>query len=319
MAIGLPLISRLDPRAIATPISLCILGGVSWSAASLALLPTPQNGLLDLLFLVLLCGAALAAAELDDIGPTLAAFGWGIALSAALTVPQAFGWSPVYQTVAPAGLFLNSEVLAEVAAPLLVWSLWTRRWPLAAVIGVPISLCHSRIAVLVVAVGLLYGWRPTRRWMKPALVVAVAAAAVAGIACLGIAKESSALTRVTLWLAAVQSITPLGRGLSWWALAHPGPYEEFAHSDALQMIVELGAGSLFFLAIPFMVLRRRDVGSTGERAAFVSLCVEAVVSFPLHLPAQGFLLSVLAGFLARARPHLHGPGLASRDDLSRSF
>ncbi len=119
--------------------------------------------------------------------------------------------------------------------------------------------------------------------------------AVATFFVLGIDKLTSAGQRIILWIATVMAMTPLGNGLGWFAAAHPS--EEYAHSDVLQAVAELGVGAILFLAIP-VVLMFRSRGNNAERAAFVAVCVEAIVSFPLHLPASGFLAALLAGYLA---------------------
>lgn len=313
IAIGLPLVSNVGAKGINRSVGWYLLVGICWAAGTLGFLEFPLMGALDLYLLLLLCGIILASSALDDIEPTIVAFGWGIAISSAMAMSQALGWSPIVQIAAPAGLFLNSEVLAEVAAPLLVFAFWSRRWLLASFMYVPLALCHSRIAVLVAVIGLAYGWKPKFRLLKIGLIAGLCIGAGVSIAIFGIGKAASGLDRILLWSTAVELITPLGRGLSWWALAHPDPREEFVHSDALQMMVELGVGSLFFLAIPFMALRQ-GWGNRGERATYVSICVEAVVSFPLHLPAQGFLFACLAGFLARDRAPVRGMRSASRVD-----
>lgn len=71
---------------------------------------------------------------------------------------------------------------------------------------------------------------------------------------------------------------------------------EFAHSDALQLVVEMGIGGAILLAVPILVLWKGN-GPDAVRCAFVALCLEGVVSFPLHLPATGFLGALLAGGL----------------------
>lgn len=301
IAIGIPLVSTLDPRNLLHSVAFCLLAGFVWAAVSLIDLPAPSDGALDLLMLALLCLTIIAAAGEDDIDSVITAFGWSIAISCLIAVPQWFGWSPVFQTSAPAGLFLNSEVLAEIAAPLLVWAAFKHRWALAVLMLVPLVLCHSRIAVLVAAAGLLAGWRPKQTWIKGLIFSAMMLAAILSVILFGAEKASSGMTRLVLWGAALQSIELFGQGIGWWALAHPDPFEEFAHSDLLQLMVELGVGALFFFAIPVLILSRRDAGNAAERAAFVAVCTEAIVSFPLHLATSGFLAAVLAGNLARDR------------------
>jgi hypothetical protein len=115
-------------------------------------------------------------------------------------------------------------------------------------------------------------------------------------------------------LTAIESISFSGTGLGWWAATHPGSFDEFAHSDALQAIVELGAGSLFFFAIPVLIFLR-CYQPRAEMSAFVAICIESVISFPLHLPASGFLAAVLAGTLAGRGGEFLNIGFQSRESI----
>lgn len=314
IAIGLPLASTLDLRALWWPITALMAGIVAWAAASVAFAPHPHAAALEAVLVGITCLGAVAASNLDDgIGDVLAGLAGGVAVSAALCVPQTLGWwSPVAQSSVPAGLFYNSEVLAEVAAPLLVWAALSRRWALAIAMAVPVALCHSRVALIAGMVGLLWAWRP-RWWVWAGLGCAALAAGYAGLMWFGLSKFASAIDRLGLWITAWYSLTPLGRGIGWWAAAHPGPYEEFAHSDAIQAVIELGPAAALIAAIPALILWRGR-GTLGERAAYVAICFEALVSFPLHLPVGAFLGAVLAGGLARRGAVVRAAGLAGRVD-----
>jgi hypothetical protein len=228
----------------------------------------------------------------------------------AASVLQYFGWQ-VAPHIGLSGFYLNTEVLAELTAPLLLWAFWSNRWVLTGIMSTSLLLCHSRIAVFVVACGLLFGWRAPRT-VKVACIVVLMIAGVAAVFMIadGPGKYLSGMTRIMYWGTAVLSIVPGGRGLAWWAAAHPFPFEEFVHSDVLQAMLELGLGSVFFLAIPVMVLRRS--GGLAERAAYIGICVEAVFSFPMHLPATGFLAAVLTGYLARRSGDVRVAGSESR-------
>lgn len=313
MAVGLALASRLDPRGLERPVALCCLGGLIWGAASLVVAPHPHAGALALYYLALVSLAMVAGAQ-ATIDRTLIAFSLGIGVSAILAVAQVAGWNLVPQGSAPAGLFFNSELLAELAAPLCVWAFWCRRWTLAVLMAIPVGLCHSRIALLLVLVGLLYGIKFERRWIKPALLILISGIGMVSIFALGLGKFDSATDRIGLWLTAGLSITPWGRGLGWWEAAHPSGFQTLVHSDALQFMVELGLGGLFFLAIPPIILWRK-AGSVAERALFVCLTVDGLVSFPLHFPASAFLFGMVAGHLSRARGNVRVVKLAGRVDL----
>lgn len=300
LAIALPLVSDLDPRNLPPAIGACLLAGLAWAAASLTWAPEPAEGFGDLILLILASLAMLAAAGAEDLDLPISAFGWGIATASAVQAAQVLAGDLLgFQglEVAPAGTFLNPEPFALAAAPIAAWALQRAAWPLLAAMAVPLALCGSRVALAALAAALLWAWNPRPTILKWATVLGLAVACAGAIVLLGPHRLSTAFSRIILWLAAAESMTPLGRGLGWWAVGHPGASEEFAHSDVLQLAVELGGGALLLLAVPVIVWCK-GIGDDAERAAFVCLALEAAVSFPLHLPATAFLAALLAGGMA---------------------
>lgn len=311
IAVGLPLAFTLDPRNIDPKIGFCLLATLAWALAIYPSMPHPHAGAFEIYLLALLGLVALAGAG-EDSHLVIRGLACGVGVSAALAIPQAFGVSLVDEGWSPAGLFYNSEVLAETAAPLAVWAAWERRFTLGGLLALPILICGSRCAALAAGIGLLAGWRAPPRLVRPLLLAGLLSIGVISVLALGTNKAASGMTRITLWVTALQSITPTGGGLGWWAAAHPGARESVAHSDVLQAMVELGMGAAFLLAIPVMLLMRRDDDHAPERCAFVALCVEAAISFPLHAPTTAFMAFVLAGRLARRRAGVRDLGLGGR-------
>jgi len=313
IAILLPLASDLDPRVLPRDVGLLLAGGLAWAAASLAWTPIPAEGAMDLLFLILLALALVAAADAEDLSPALAAFGWGIAASSVLAALQFAGVPTGLPHAGPAGLFMNSEILAETAAPIFVWAAWERRWALAAFLAVPVALCESRVAILAVAAGALWAASVPAR-VKAFIMAAVALPAAATVFALGLGKTVSAFDRVLLWTTGALHVTPWGRGIGWWPVAFPGPMQEYAHSDALQLVVELGVGGLLLAAVPAMILLKGRKDDVARRAALVAMLAEAAISFPLHVPASGFLAALLAGGLVLPRDRVRRRELAVGGD-----
>lgn len=310
-AVLIPVISSMDPRRVQSGAGLALLAGLLWAAATLLWAPIPAVGAMQLYFMVILALVLVAAANVDDVEPAVEAFGWGIAVSSGLAMAQWFGVPlPGLPGNGPAGLFFNTEILAETAAPVVVWALWRRRWALALALMPAIALTGSRIAPVVILAGLWWGLS-ARRPLKAWLLLGGGAVAVSLLLVIGPEKALSGFTRLVLWGAAVLSITPLGRGLGWWAVAHPGPMEEFAHSDALQILVELGAGGAALLAVPVLAFWKGG-GSNAVRCAFAAACLEALVSFPLQLPASGFLAALLAGGMVGLGSRVRVTELAGR-------
>ena len=313
LAIGLALVSRLDPRKV-EPKILCLLSlGLAWAAVGLAWTPDRLAGMLQLFYFGTFGLAFIAAAGEADFDGIMTGFALGIGVSSTLAIPQVFGWSPVVEFNVPAGLFFNREILAELAAPVAVWAV-LRRSPLAVLPLLPLALCQSRVGVLSAALGLLYAWKARTRTKVLALSI-LAVAASASILWLGPGKLYSGEERMAIWRAAAAGMTLFGRGIGWFQHAHP--LYDTAHSDGLQAFAEFGVGALFWLAIPALIFWRKR-GSDVERAVLAAACVEAAVSFPLHTPTTGFLGAVVAGFLARARPRLFLGQSVCRNDPGAS-
>lgn len=298
IAIGVPLLGAFHLARGDWRILGLACAGLAY--ASFHVIVWPQDGLLPfyMLCLIVLTAVAASAAEKGDM--VLSAIGWGVAVSSVICLADELGWALFTKggSPYPGGLFYNSEIMAEIAAPLFIWALVSKRWWLAFFLVSPLVLCHSRISIIAVGIGIAYAM--TRgRWRVLSCMVVPAVIGIA-LVLLWPEKLSSLGHRVTMWIAAIWSITPLGNGLGWWASAHPFPFEEFVHSDALQFLVELGIGGLFFLAIPVIIFIR-GIADTAKGACFAGLCFEALVSFPLHVPATAFLFAVVTGLICRDR------------------
>ena len=318
VALGLALVAPLDPRKLTGSIRWLLPGALLVAALSLWNSPDPRGGALELFQFVALCGVLVVASRSESIEPALRGLCAGLAISSVLCVWQTSGWSPVPQMSAPAGLFYSSEVVAEFAAPLFVWALLRREWLGVVASGVPIGLCGSRVAILAIAIGLLWAWRASAR-NKIFAAGVIALCAVSALFALGFDKFISGGTRIVIWGATVMAITPLGHGLGWFLAVHPA--EQFAHSDFLQAVAELGIGAVPVILI-FVVALICGKGNRAERAAFIAVFFECVVSFPLHVPASGFLAFLLAGYLVRGGAglcsHGYGGGVDHGADVLRS-
>lgn len=305
IALGIPLVSQIRWQ-IPTGLQLAIAAGVAWSAATILRAPDQLDSLLQFFFMLCLIGVMGVASQIDDLTEALSGMCWGLALSAlACIVAREHGHflATSHVELFP-GLFYNAEVLVELCAPLLVWAAVTRRWHFVVIAAVPIMLNNSRIPIVAVMVGLMFAFWP-KGWRARVALGAVGlalASAVVVYMTFGHFKLGSAAGRMVSWLTAAYAITPAGQGFGWFRATHGG--EEFAHSDVLQAFAEIGAGALLFVLIPVYALRnRRD---HAERAAFVVICAELVVSFPIHVPATGFLAALLAGYLVRDRLDVRG-------------
>ncbi len=300
IVIGVPLVSRLTLERLSQAMQYVIVLGLSWAACSILFSPDPMAGALQFFYIVAVVGVFLAASELDSLDDAMTGAAVGIAVSSVISLMYLAGASPVEQLAGghPAGLFYNSEVFAEFAAPVFLWTVLRKRWPLVLATALPMALCWSRVATLTVAIGLLYAFLPRSKLLATTLILGLVAACAAALV-ISPDKFSSAGLRFVIWGATLLAATPLGNGLGWFQAAHP--IEGFAHSDAIQAAAELGLGCLLLAAIPVLIFREKR-GTNVERAVFVAICVEVLVSFPLHVPGSAFVAAVVAGFLAGSRP-----------------
>jgi hypothetical protein len=320
IAVGVPLLATLDPRAVR--------GSVLWAialllaAAAMATTwasPDPMGGYLELMFVVMLCVTLIAGANLKTLDDVMHGVGAGLVLSSfialfQISTPSDMGRDGMFGA-APTGLFGNSEVFAEFSALVFVWAIARPRPLIAAACLIPLMMCNSRIALFVAAVGALYAYRPASNIKTAAIAAGLIAAGVAAIFILGQGKLGSADHRLVLWLTTIASWTQFGHGLGWFQASYP--QEEFAHSDALQAIAELGIMGLALLTVPIVAFTGNR-GTNAERALFFAVCVEALVSFPLHVPASGFVAAIVAGYLVSRRPVVRmGFDLVGPDDGAR--
>lgn len=292
IAVLIPLLWRVDLKAISPRVACILFVAVACSALSLVQSPSLLTGLHEFFFVLILSVAFLAAAGVDRLDDVMAGLGAGLSLSSLLIIGQLYGWSPVVQSAPPAGLFYNSEILAELAALVLVWGIVRRNWWIVAATLLPVVACDSRIAVFTVLIALAYAYMPRRMiwWGIGALVVLAPAA----LFLVGMDKAGSALHRFVLWGATVMAIEPIGNGLGWFEATHP--LMQFAHSDVLQIVAEIGVSAIILLFLPWWILREK-LGHVAERAVFVGVCFQMLVSFPLQFPATGFVAAMVAGHL----------------------
>lgn len=294
IAVGVPLCCAIDPRAIPEGLRwvlawLFALAVIATSFAS----PDPMTGYFELIFMFMLAVTFVAAASMDNLDDVMMGLATGLAVSSVMVAIN-LNSNDQRDSGDISGLFFNSEVLAEFAALVFVWAVARPRILTAAICSVPLLFCGSRISIVVALVGALFAYRPNSKLLTAGLFAIIAAAGVALIVVMGIDKMHSAEHRVTLWIAMVFAWNQYGHGLGWFLTHYP--LEQFGHSDAIQMIAELGVGAFAAVAIPIYAFCFQG-GNRAERALFLAVCIEVCVSFPLHLPASGFVAALAAGRL----------------------
>lgn len=299
IAVGVPLLFAFDLRRL-PPAIPWLLGALMAAALfSLRQSPDPRAGLLEAFFLGLLCLTMIGASQLESADDLMGGVSWGLGLSSIIAVLQwlGVGLQGITAIDVPAGLFFNSEVLGELSALVFVWALLRPRWWAAAFAFVPLVLCETRVGWMAAAAAIAWTFRPAKRWQTGLIVIGLGLLGAALLVALGIPKFGSAGQRLVIWGATVMAFTWTGNGLGWFQAAHP--FEDFAHSDVLQAICEIGPMAIVGLVIAGWALYRKG-GHRAERACFIAACLEACVSFPLHMPATGFVAASMAGVLLGA-------------------
>lgn len=290
-AIVLPLLMRRS-GALFTAAHLFGLLFVAYAAASVLWSPQQWEAIDALLKLIVLAEAFVLGSQLRDIRPIVAGAALGLGVSSAvillgIQVPQTSDY--------PAGLFVNSNALGEIAALALVGVVVHRVWW-----GVPLILpalvaSHCRGALLALA-GALIVWL----WTKSRLAsVAMAGAGIALAAWMGAASESAHL-RLEMWGAVLPQLTLAGKGIGSFYTLFPlySPFDtllqrpEHLHNDWLEFTFELGiVGTVLYAAILW----------SARSVILAAIFVEALFGFPLHLAATAVLGGILSGHAVRGR------------------
>jgi hypothetical protein len=233
-------------------------------------------------------------------------FGYGLLASSAAVILQ-FGGFPLFiETASPSGLFLNRNLLGEIAALMLIAALWRHRWWLAAGIAPSLILAQSRGAYLSFGVMLLL-WQFT---VRPKVCIFLAGIITVGIGYLAFAQSrlSAVTERVGIWLDTLHNIGWFGHGLGSYYQLYPliktqgdilDGRAEHAHNDFLEIAFELGPmGLALFVGVVVVALCARSGAQTQLfRLVLVGGLVQAVFSFPFHMPATGFILAGCMGWL----------------------
>lgn len=288
-------------------------GWAFMALAGITLLWTPDliYGLEEGIHLTILACVFLLGTQQDDLTPAWEGLAAGVAVSGAIALWQVSGVSPVEQVQAPAGLFMNKNMLAEAGMVALIPMLlagrpWLALGPLLAAL-VP----ASRAVLLALAVVALLLWR-RRKPVEAVLLMAAALATVGTVMWLDAAHPgqgawyastehmldgSSSLHRLDYWRETLANLTPLGHGLGSFMANFPAVGH--AHSEPIQAAYEIGIIAL--IPATLLVYLFREPGHHVESLVLAAILVTACFAFPLHMPVTGFAAALAAGHLARLR------------------
>lgn len=292
-AIALPLIiSR-----VTSPFTDAHVFGLAFLlyAAISVLWSHPYDGLDALIKLIIIAQAFVLGTKLESFKPVIIGFGLGIWVNSALMLA---GFDLPHTEQISAGLFVNTNVLGEIAGLVLVAAIIYRIWWLVPGILPAFWMAQCRGAFVAVGcAGLIWLWPRSRT-----MVIGIAIVTTIAIFNMPIDLRSMQ-QRFQMWGDILPHLTVLGSGLGSTFSAYPlyasmdtlAMRPEHLHNDWLEYAFELGVvGSAALLG--FLACTRSIVLAT--------LFIEACVGFPLHMVATAILGSIVAGHAARSRPCL---------------
>jgi hypothetical protein len=292
-AVMLPLIipSRKTEFILAHLFGLIFLGyaaiSVTWSHH--------YDGLDALFKLIVIAEAFVLGSKLDDLKPVIIGIGLGVWVSslvilAGIDVPRADGNA--------VGLFVNSNVLGEIAGLILVAACFHRIWWLVPGILPAFLMAGCRGAFVAVA-GVFVLWLRRKSLGGAIIIVGLC---VVGIY-LSMGNPNSVNQRLQMWSDVLPHLTLLGSGLGSYFTLFPlqttvvdtlALRPEHLHNDWLEYVFETGIGSLFLFGVLWL----------SRSIVLACLFIEACFGFPLHMAATAVLGGIVAGHGIRDRHSL---------------
>ena len=286
-----------------------VVGALFLGYAALSLLWTtvPYDGYDELIQLGLIGLAFLIGYERHNTAPVFYGLALGLCLSSVIVLLQWRGIEPVIgiDDSAPAGLFVNPNMLGEISALTLIGVAFTEQWWLGAGILPSLAFCQSRAAFIAIGVAaLIY---VIRRFRLYALLAMPLLAGLTYIAAPDKWFISGTLDiRETMWRDTLDGLRVFGNGVGSFYSTFPEYATRFdtiaaqpshAHNDLLEIAFTLGIpGVVLFVAFLVMIA----VGANErDRYVLVGLSLIGLVGFPLYTPATAFVFGIVAGSGAR--------------------
>jgi hypothetical protein len=208
-----------------------------------------------------------------------------------------------------AGTFINCDIAAEVAALVFIGVLAERMWWAIPILLPMLIYPHSRTAwIAMVGAGLFAIWRRDKFIAYCLLIIGVC---VVFMLYLTGFKTPSLIERFHLYEDTISGFTWFGHGIGSFSSTFPYydthldtmfVHADYAHSDVLQIIFELGAGSVFFFIFAALCLTGTELTA---KLVFIAFLFEMLGDFPLHVPMQPFIGAFVAGRLCQSSIGIH--------------
>lgn len=278
-----------------------VLGLLFLSYAALSLLWSP-HGFLELMQLLALASVFVWGCTLKDLRSVTIGLSIGLAVSSVIAIPQYFQVElPILNAGKGAsGLFINPNIYAEISGLILILLIINKLWWFIPV-TVPGLLVSSRAVMIgFVVIGLMWLWNKSKLAVVSIIGSLIFAASFINIA------TGSIYERLNMWNDMSAGFNVFGNGIGSFVFKFPDfnkhldattSFAEYAHNDLLQLIFELGIGSLPLILIVALLLKVNN----EYRNALVFFIVIGLFGFPLHMPDTGFVVALVAAQLAKSR------------------
>lgn len=290
-------------RDIRIAVSHIFLGCILlYAAVSFMWSTVGYDFLLQYSHLLMIVGLFIIGSSLKSLRPLLIGTSIGLGINSVFVVLQFYSINLVQQATSPAGLFMNKNLLAEFAALVLVGLLYEKMWWWTIPVLPCLVFTEARGAILAIVVGIVLKLRRSA--------VILSSMAAIGLLYGLLNYDASMAQRIEIWWDTFSNLTWFGHGWGQFYSTYPEhaanmdtllARPEHAHNDLMEMIYELGIGSVFIVG--FIVSLWRSRLST-ELAILAAFMVEALFGFPFYIPTTAAVFAIVAGRLCGAGPSL---------------
>jgi hypothetical protein len=318
LAVGVPLL--LTRVALPTTRGALLGAGfMLYSAASLLWHPLPWFGALALWQWLLLAGVFCVGSHVESLKPVAKACAAGITISSFISIAQMMGWNTLPAINVPAGLFVNKNTMSEMAGLVVVLLLSLRMysWLPLVLPAFLLPMCRGAIVGVLIA-GVCAAFRRRIEYGVFCLLTLIGG----GLLLANMRPETIAI-RLTVWKNTIAGFTFFGNGAGSFFILYPKHSQDYdiavygrpiqVHNDFLEMIFDLGIGSLFIFGVVVVALcaglprylrgKRYENEATAAWMVLVAGLGMALFEFPLRMPASAALVALVAGRLCSLRNH----------------
>lgn len=296
-----------------------ILGLLFLSYAALTLLWAP-HGLLELMQMLALASVFVWGYSLKDLRSVTIGLSIGLAISSTIAIMQYLKIDlPIVTALGgkPAGLFINSNIYAEVSGMILVLILINKLYWYIPVTFVGLTVTSRAVSIALGFSLAMFVWSKSKllsvfiiisSWLialKLSDAVVYGGGKIADTLADGVSANVSSLNvRLHMWYDMLVGFKIFGNGIGSFVYLFPEynkhldtsvTLAEYAHNDLLQLIFELGIGAIPLVLIATILLKVND----EYRNALTYFIIIGCFGFPLHIPATGFMVALVAAQLAK--------------------